>query len=320
MATAGARGFEPPTPESIRRGAEQVTAAVRGVKPFFIGRNGTVETETLYFYMTMRKGTGFQKPYPARLLDQMQRNAGVFPSTSAALDAWAEEYLLHMRGLTGLAAGWYQPFWHLEWTILDHYAPQAFRTPLRSLEPYYSAPDVQWPRFLAGKRVCIVSSFAKTIQSQLESAERVSALWKGEREGLLCIPDVQWSFVRTGYAPATAMGHAGWPASVKTWQDAVAFVVDQVVQSGAEAAIIGCGGLGMLIAGRLHALGISAFVLGGAIQVLFGIKGIRWERHDIISQFWNDAWVWPLEEEMPGGASLIEGGCYWGRIDKLRRA
>ena len=313
--------FQAPTPETIRRGAEQIYAVVsqqRDAPPFFIGRNGTIETETVYFYLTMRKGSSFQKPYSPRILEQIQRNAGIFPGTDEAIDAWAEEYLKHLGSLTGLAAGWYQPLWHIEKSILDRYAPHAFRTPLRSLEPYYSEPALQWPRLLAGKKVAVVSSFTESIKKQL-SSERAADIWRGEgHAGLLTpTPPIEWSFVRSGYAPITALGHAGWPAGIKTWEDAAKYVVKEVAQSGAEMAIIGCGGLGMIIAGRLKALGISAFVLGGAIQVLFGIKGMRWERHDVISKFWNSAWVWPAEEEMPGGASLIEGGCYWGRKAKL---
>jgi hypothetical protein len=308
--------FQVPTPESIRRGAGQVCKAVSGGTPFFIGRNGTVETETLYYYLTMRLGSSLQKSYPPRILEQMQRNAGIFPGTDASLDAWAEEYLSHLPRLSGLAAGWYQPLWHIEKSFLDRHAPEAFRTPLRSLEPYYSEPSLQWTRYLAGKRVAVVSSFTESIKRQLESP-RASALWKGEQEGLLDSV-AKWSFVRSGYAPITAMGYAGWPEGIRSWQDAADYVVGGVLESGAEVALIGCGGLGMIIGGRLRALGISTFVLGGAVQVLFGIKGMRWERHDVISKFWNSAWVWPAEEEMPGGASLIEGGCYWGRLEKLR--
>jgi hypothetical protein len=68
----------------------------------------------------------------------------------------------------------------------------------------------------------------------------------------------------------------------------------------------------MPIAKMLKDRGVIAIVMGGAIQVLFGIKGRRWEKHPIISTFWNDAWVWPSEEETPAGAQIIEGGCYWG--------
>jgi len=79
----------------------------------------------------------------------------------------------------------------------------------------------------------------------------------------------------------------------------------------ASVALVGCGGLGMIIAGRLRRAGISVIVMGGAIQVLFGIKGRRWERHDVISKFWGPSWVWPSESETPTGSFKIEGACYW---------
>jgi glycine/D-amino acid oxidase-like deaminating enzyme len=90
-------------------------------------------------------------------------------------------------------------------------------------------------------------------------------------------------------------------------------VVAQVLETGSRIALIGCGGLGMLIAHELKQHGIIAIVLGGALQVLFGIKGNRWKNHAVISQLWNEDWVYPLEEETPRGAEEIEGGCYWGK-------
>jgi 2-polyprenyl-6-methoxyphenol hydroxylase-like FAD-dependent oxidoreductase len=83
------------------------------------------------------------------------------------------------------------------------------------------------------------------------------------------------------------------------------------MKSGAEICIIGCGGLGMILGAELKRRGLQCIVLGGATQVLFGIKGRRWATHDVISKFWTDAWVWPSLEETPGGAATIEGGCYW---------
>ena len=83
------------------------------------------------------------------------------------------------------------------------------------------------------------------------------------------------------------------------------------MKSGARFALIGCGGLGMPIAKMLKDRGVISIVMGGAIQILFGIKGKRWANHSVISKFWNDAWVWPLKEETPDMASSIEGGCYW---------
>jgi hypothetical protein len=85
----------------------------------------------------------------------------------------------------------------------------------------------------------------------------------------------------------------------------------QVVQSGAKVALVGCGGLAMPLALRLKKSGIAVIVLGGAIQLLFGIKGKRWSHHPVISEFFNDWWISPSAEEIPGAATDIEGGCYW---------
>lgn len=305
--------WHPPTQEEIWAGAIKIRDAFResDAEPFFIGRNGTIEVEVLYFWLTMRKGAVEPKEYPQRMMDQIQRNAGVFPSTGEAVDRWCVSYLTSIQSLSGTAAGWYMPTWHLENVILANFAPtNCFRTPLRSLEPYYHPAEFRWTQYLAGKRVAVVSSFAGTIQRQLWG-EKVAAIWRGEQQGLLTAPNIEWSFVQTGYAPTTALGNAGWPAGLQDWSQAVKQVVEGVIKSGAQIALIGCGALGMIIGGHLRERGISVLVLGGAIQVLFGVKGKRWESHEIISKFWNDAWVWPAAEEIPNGARLIEGGCYW---------
>jgi hypothetical protein len=244
-------------------------------------------------------------------METIGRNAGVFPVTDESVDAWCKEYCEALGELDGLAAGWYKPLESVEAAILKLYSSGSeFRCPLRSLEPYYVGPDLQWTRALAGKRVTVVSSFAESIRKQIEG-EHFPRIWTGQNAGLLNPPGVTWSFVKTGYAPALALGRCEWPAEVTCWQDAVAHVVAQVKESDADVAIIGCGGLGVPIGAHLKGLGISAIVLGGATQVLFGIKGTRWATHPIISSFWNDAWVWPSEAEKPNGAVLVEGGCYW---------
>ena len=285
----------------IVKGAEQICGLFTAGKPFFVGRNGTIETEVLHFWH-LRRRNGLSTPYTGRLRQQLQRNAGIFPDSDESIDRWCAAYVDALEVMDGGAAGWYKPLVPMEISILDTYAAKnSFRTPLRSLEPYYVAPDKRWTQHLAGKHVCVVSSFAETMRSQVQ------------REGIWDIIDysaTKWSFVKTGYAPATALGKATWPVG-DTWEEAVKYVVDEVVAAGPDICLIGCGGLGMVIAGMLKRRGISVFVLGGAIQILFGIKGRRWETHDVISKFWNDKWVSPAASEVPGGAMGIEGGCYW---------
>ena len=52
--------------------------------------------------------------------------------------------------------------------------------------------------------------------------------------------------------------------------------------------------------------------MGGALQLLFGIMGKRWEKHAIISGFRNEHWVYPLAEDVPENhQNYCEGGTYW---------
>ena len=57
--------------------------------------------------------------------------------------------------------------------------------------------------------------------------------------------------------------------------------------------------------------GKLAIHMGGATQILFGIKGRRWDDHDVISRLYNDSWVRPQPREVPARAMTVEGGCYW---------
>jgi hypothetical protein len=288
----------------VVQGAKMICESFVTDNPFFVGRNGTIETEVAYFWLAHRNGRKDKVPYPMGQRNFLENNAGVFPATDESLDRWCEAYAEALGYLSCCAAGWYAPTAQKEKALLDSFAPSTcYRCPLRSLEPYYVPTGFRWTEQLKG-RVCVVSSFADTMKKQLGKP-----IWTGDHAALLDGP--QWSFVRTGYAPSVAQGRAGWPAGCESWEQAVEYIEREVEATGAEVAVIGCGGIGMVLAGRLRKKGISCIVLGGAVQVLFGIKGRRWATHSVISGFWNDAWVAPAADEIPGGAASVEGGCYW---------
>jgi hypothetical protein len=291
------------TLQEIDDGAAAIRKLLTKGAPFFVGRNGTIEVQAIQFFLTHRpKG----EPYHPVIRDNLEINAGIFPATDESIDDWCNSYISGLEVLDGVAAGWYAPMKEFENRLLFSTAASAFRCPLRSLEPYYVGADLKWTHLLADKRVCVVSSFTKTIQRQLG----VATIWTGENKFLLPL-SVDWCFSQTGYSPALAVDRCGWPEGITSWREAVDMIVEQVVKTGATVALIGCGGLGMIIGSELKRRGICAIILGGAIQVLFGIKGTRWATHPTISKLWNDAWVWPADDEVPGGYKMVEGGCYW---------
>lgn len=274
-----------------------IQAALDNDDGALIGRNGSIELDLMIHDAHTRD----LRPYV------LERNAGVFPmNRTGTLTRWREASTAATKAADVLATGWYEPLRQEEASWLKCQGVTASQVSLRSLEPYYVTQEEQWTNYLSGYKVAVISSFALTIGEQ---TPRLAEIWATK----LIIPtNVQWECINTGYPHVLAQGRAEWPAGINTWEEAIDYIVGKVVASGARFAIIGCGGLGMIIGHRLKERGVISIVMGGAIQVLFGIKGQRWATHDVISTFWNEGWVWPRESETPRGARQVEGGCYWG--------
>jgi hypothetical protein len=288
--------------EGVSTIAGAIQTALKNKKGLLVARNGTIEMEVLltrYFQNTL-----FQQ----KLLT-LEKHAGIFPCTAGSAQTWISQTVDAIRGSDLLVAGWYEPLATSEKEFLKHIGKKGPYLPLRALEPYYVPHEFQWSRYFLWRKVAIVSSFAELAVQQTKKAKEI---WGERSESLL--PEAEYIPIQTGYAPSLAKGRAGWPEGIDSWEAAADYVVKKVLESEAEIILIGCGGLSMIIGHRLKEAGKICIVMGGAIQVLFGIKGNRWADHSVISRFWNDSWVYPPLERTPAGADQIEGGCYWGKI------
>ena len=58
-------------------------------------------------------------------------------------------------------------------------------------------------------------------------------------------------------------------------------------------------------------MGKKAIHMGGSLQLLFGIKGKRWEDMVGYAGMMNEHWVKPLPEETPPNRTKVEDGPYW---------
>ena len=275
---------------SIEKGSSEIYSMLQSGKGALIGRHGTIE---LKGYLESMKGSISQDTASV-----LETNAGIFPKDSGM--NWVKEYSKATAQADILAIAWYAPLAISEWNMVSIINKSVIKIPLRSLEPYYS--KTSWLRALEGQRVTVVSSFAETMQKQVEYIDRV---WpKG-------FPNAQWSFVRSYYSPALAQGSCEGPSHVHSWSEALDYLEEEVLKTTPKVVLLGCGGLAMPLGLRLKKKGIIAIVMGGAIQILFGIFGQRWKNHPVISKLKNDDWVYPDEDEIPKGASSVEGGCYW---------
>jgi hypothetical protein len=292
---------------SQQEGAQALCRSVKDGTPFIAGKIGTSEFEALLTYL-QRKKYGLNE-YPEHVRNHMGINAGFFPANTKALDEWAEHMLTKVLPEMDYAVEWNPAYSLMEKSLFDSYAKKAKRIRLRSLEPYYE-DDVEnrWTYMLNGTHmVAIISPFSVSISNQWPLREDLwlkRPLWSHDPPKIVPI--------QCGYGPMLTKRH-GWPLAIleSGWKAAVRYIVDKVVGSGAQFAIIGCGALSLPLAYALKQAGISAIHTGGATQILFGIKGRRWISHEVISTFFNDSWASPLPLEIPTEASRVEGGCYW---------
>ena len=282
------------TQDEINKGAKAIcfaiTSALENNDGALIGRNGSGELDCMIHGI---------KAYSIRTLES---NAGIYPMRrSDTFLSWREESIKATQAANILVTRWYTPLEAAEQKALIEWNVSPIQIPLRSLEPYYVEDSLRWTSLLSGHRVSVITSFTETAKKQISKG--VCPMFPS---------DISWSWVQTGHPPSVAQGRNEWPLDVGSWSDAVQHVVREVLREGARFALIGCGGLSMPIARALKLRGIIAIVLGGAIQVLFSIKGNRWKNHEKIHALWTKDWVFPSEEETPAQANLIEGGCYWG--------
>jgi hypothetical protein len=294
------------TPEIVATGSrnikDAITSALENGTPLLISRHGSFE-----FQCVAWKKRNPDLPLNNSMLTILHKNAGIFPSDIAKMEEWLDSYWQATCEADGMATGWYLPTSEEEKALVKKYNPKAFQFPLRSLEPYYVDTHDRWTSHFANKRVTVVSSFAKTMEMQVKKAKDI---WLAQADSILP-PTTTWSFVRTYYPPDLTSRTTAWPKQVNDFAAAVNYIVDAVEETKPDIVLIGCGGLASPAAAALKKKGRIAIVMGGAIQVLFGIKGSRWKNHAIISQFWNDAWVSPSTDETPMHASSIENKCYW---------
>ena len=150
---------------------------------------------------------------------------------------------------------------------------------LRALEPYYHPRP--WSAALAGKRVLVVHPFKDTILRQY-----------ARREQLFPGTDILPEFASLTVIRAV-QGLAGQETGYASWFDALEAMESQMDAVDYDVAITGAGAYSMPLAIHARDTGHAAIQMSGATQLLFGIRGKRWDTHPQISRLYNDAWVRP---------------------------
>lgn len=80
-----------------------------------------------------------------------------------------------------------------------------------------------------------------------------------------------------------------------------------------DIALLGCGGYALPLANECKKLGKQGIVIGGILQIFFGVMGERWVPRikELECKIEWENWIRPTESERPPIWKKIENGCYW---------
>ncbi len=265
-------------------------------EPFLAGRFGS--TELLNIRSFDFGGFIGQKYDEDFHFNHLCEWSGFFPHDKSLLPRFVGEMKEAIRDVDVLAV-WFHAF-------EDYYIKKAMKKDLKvtyllDFEPWASK-ETHWSAALKGKKVLLIHPFENTIKKQYEKREELFP-------GTDILPEFE---LLTLKAVQTLAGTKDERFS--SWFDALDWMSEEALKMDFDVAIIGCGAYGLPLAARLKKAGKQAIHLAGATQLLFGIKGKRWEENDAflyVKERFNDAWVYPGDEDRLENGTNVEGGCYW---------
>ena len=220
-------------------------------------------------------------------------NAGIYCENKQSLVAWCNQYIEAIRDLDYILQ--WCPEQGDEAVIKGIKAKGTILTDFNQIEPFTLGTD-GWHYNLADKRVLCISPLHDTITQQ---AAKYGDIWPGATIGSVIVRGIGYSEALTGLPPVD-------------WQSKMERLKEEVSKLEFDFAVVGCGGYSLEICRFIKSMGKSAIHLGGGTQLLFGIRGKRWDEC-FASEKWygNDAWVRPLPHEIPVKNNIVENGCYW---------
>lgn len=294
--------------------ADLIYRKLEQAEPCMIARFGSTELYCLANYLGTKKG--FWKsviPFcfakseawwimPQRVAD-LKNCSGVFSiDNDGEVEKFCELMLADMAYVDILGS------WVSKEILIADKIRHATKVFLPYLEPYYA--QIPWTRALEGKRVLVIHPFANQIRRQYElNREKLF-------DNRLVLPKFDLNVLP---AIQSLGGEANGFAS---WFDALDYMKREMDKIDYDICIIGCGAYGFHLAAHAKRMGKKAIHMGGATQLLFGIKGNRWEDpmygvkewglpEGFYTKMFNEYWIKPGEEGRPKNADSVEGACYW---------
>ncbi len=253
-------------------------------EPFLAARFGSAEMRRVNRYVMIK--LGLAKEYNESHLK------GVLLNKSPEMVDWYAEQIINLMPNADIIPAWC-PIG--ESYFIRKYAKKAKLCSIGDIEPYFY--EKPWTAALKGKKVMVINPFVDSIQSQYKKRELLF-------ENKDVLPEFELHTVKS------VMILSPEDDIFDSMIDAIEYMYQEAMKVDFDVVLLGCGPMGMILAERFRQQGKQAIYLGGILQILFGIKGKRWDGQEKYTNLYNEHWIYPVEEP-PQNAERLDSACYW---------
>jgi len=292
------------------------SAALINSHPWYFGRMGMTESHII---------SNCHDGLSERVRKHALTNSNIFPNTIDFFqNKWCSTYKEYLQTMD----------LEIHWTRGKSPVQREAAVTLKSLQVLESWTwNKPWTKFLRNKTVLVVTAFPETVSRQYHQKRKLlfpsnpHVLPEFKKLIVLGAPLPNWN--STGKYNSTYMpkhttleehspvisGEYRFSDPEGSWYlevESLKYRINQTFydNGGFDVMLIGAGSLavpaGSFVSKNLNK---TVFIMAGAIQLLFGIKGTRWEnRGQYRDYFWNEHWTYP---PIVQGSENMEGSAYF---------
>ena len=264
-----------------------IAKCITSNKPLMVARYGSTELYTMEVF-DLKLSFKYDNA-----VNRICKVSGFFPNSELEVNKFKDALIDASKEVDVIA------IWNMfmEEHYIKKYMSNAYITQLRFLEPWFSSNP--WTSALKGKKVLVIHPFSETLKKQYLKREYLF-------DNPQILPEFELHVVKAVQTIADEKDDR-----FNDWFEALDWMYEEAMKVDFDIALIGCGAYGMPLAAMIKKAGKQAIHMGGVLQILFGIKGKRWNDDPVVSKLYNEYWVNPSENETPVKAKSVEDGCYW---------
>ncbi len=250
--------------------------------PCLISRFGASEFKALLYFYQNKHNPALNFPEPIKT--ELKNASGFFSPSDELLTKFCCDELQILTNID-IFAPWIYKVTTMEKEVFEKYNSNAELVYLYSLAENLLTVEQPWTQYLKGKKVLVIHPFEASIRAQYKKRE---LLFKNP----LCLPEFELITIKA----IQGLGESDETQQYRDWFIALEHMYRQIDKIDFDIALIGAGAYGMFLGNYVKEIGKQAVHTAGATQLLFGIKGTRW---NYLEQHMNEHWSFPLEEDTP---------------------